>query len=213
MLDLEEIWEYREESIYPSIFGDLGEGIFPLSADIFTQQFKATCDPRWLHYGIFQSPPNEKRSSWLYVSSGMSNPWEQENKEKISGYGVEFILETHTKSMWAIQVLQNMVAYNTLLVHGHFGEKSPLDYGDRIPLNQSISPDYESDLRNLLIAEPANIKTQFELASGKVDFLLFIGTSDDEIIYAKENGSAELLELLKEREVYPYTDPRRESVV
>src|SRR6266508_1598488 len=77
---LEKIWEYREETIYPEFFGELeGEGIYTLSADTFLKTFgQETFDPRWLFYGVLIYQPSAKRNSWLYVTSGMSNPWDDE---------------------------------------------------------------------------------------------------------------------------------------
>lgn len=79
---LEEVWGQREETIYGQLFGDKGKGIYVLDSDIFLKRFKQeSLDPRWLHYGIFQCPPNTNRKTWLYVSSGMSNPWGKEPSE------------------------------------------------------------------------------------------------------------------------------------
>ena len=76
---LEDSWEQREEQIYPQLFGGTGEGIYPLDAALFKNQFGVDdIDPRWLHYGVFKCDPTSKRSTWVYVTSGMSNTWESE---------------------------------------------------------------------------------------------------------------------------------------
>src|SRR5215475_117616 len=107
----EKIWEYREEIIYPEFFGEL-EGIYALSGDIFLKTFgQETYDPRWLFYGVFISPPSVKRNSWLYVTSGMSNPWDDEpsTSSDLSGLGCEFVFETVEKGEWAILLVQNIM--------------------------------------------------------------------------------------------------------
>jgi Suppressor of fused protein (SUFU) len=116
----EKIWEYREEIIYPELFGEL-EGIYALSADIFLKTFgQETYDPRWLFYGVFVSPPSGKRNSWLYVTSGMSNPWDDEspNPSGLSGLGCEFVFETVEKADWAILHVQNIMAVELVALVG-----------------------------------------------------------------------------------------------
>src|SRR5262245_7132167 len=67
----EHVWEHREEVLYPSLFGHISRGIFPIQAEMITETFKqATFDPRWLHYGVIEFAPTQSRSSWLYVTSG-----------------------------------------------------------------------------------------------------------------------------------------------
>lgn len=61
---LEDSWEQREEIVYPKLFGETGEGIYPLDSEIFQNQFQIQeIDPRWLHYGVFKCPPNESRET------------------------------------------------------------------------------------------------------------------------------------------------------
>lgn len=75
-MDLEQVWKIREEEIYPSFFGPTSRGIFPLELALFTGQFRqSNVDPRWLHYGVIEFAPISSRRSWLYVTSGHSNPW------------------------------------------------------------------------------------------------------------------------------------------
>lgn len=95
------------------------------------------------------------------------------------------------------------------------GEKPLLDYGDRIPLKNSITPDFESKIRNLIITKPthSHYQSSFVLKSGKVDFLHFLGITDAELVFGKNNGSDVLLERLKQENVYPLTDPRRASAL
>nr|WP_319396806.1 hypothetical protein [uncultured Desulfobacter sp.] len=90
---IEECWEQREEIIYKFLFNGLGEGIYPINSEVFQNQFqREEIDPMWLHYGVFKCPPSQSHSSWVYVTSGMSNPWETDvcrfrraNPIKISG--------------------------------------------------------------------------------------------------------------------------------
>jgi hypothetical protein len=78
----EEAWEFREEKLYPGHFGPKQQGIYVLDADLFTNVFQQdSFDPRWLTHGVFEFEPTEKRPSWVYVSSGLSNAWEADSPE------------------------------------------------------------------------------------------------------------------------------------
>ena len=180
----EDSWEQREEQIYPELFGGTGEGIYPLDASLFKNQFGVDdVDPRWLHYGVFKCAPTIERNTWLYVTSGMSNAWESDNPEEYSGFGTEFILETDEENDWAINTLRSLVAFNILVSVGHYGDKPLLDYGDRIPM--SIEPNISS----LMVVKPNQFPESFDLISGKVDILQITGITALELDYAKENLS------------------------
>ncbi len=204
---LERAWEQREQEVYPSLFGNLGEGIYTLSFELFQQQFGSeSIDPRWMHYGVFKSPPNEHRPTWLYVSSGMSNPWEADDAGVHSGLGSEFVLEAKNDAPWAIPLLQSLIAFNILVSIGKYGDRPILGHWDRIP--QSIEPNISHFVLGLPISHPETI----ELVSGEVDLLQVVGITREEFAYAKEFGSPAICSLLQEHGVYPVTDPDRSSV-
>jgi hypothetical protein len=204
---LEKAWEEREQYIYKTLFGDIGDGIYVLSFDLFKNQFGCeNVDPRWLHYGVFKSPPNGSRKTWIYVSSGMSNPWEAEEKEEYSGLGTELILETENDESWAIPLVQSLVAFNILLSAGKYGDKPLLEHWSRIP--QPIEP----NITHLVLGLPLYHPETIELCSGKVDLLQVVGITKAEFDYAKEFGSPAICNLLTEHGVYPVTNPNRESI-
>jgi Suppressor of fused protein (SUFU) len=211
---LEDVWEHREEVIYPRLFGSKARGIFVLDFDLFTNTFKQeNVDPRWLHYGVLEHGPTD-RGTYHYVTSGASNPWEVEpedySKQEFSGFGTELVLETLESAEWPIVVLQRVLAFNILLAHGRYGDSKPLDYWHRVPLGGSITRD--SVLHHVLIAPPNSYSAQFSLSSGKVDLLHVVGITEKEREYAKTNGSEALLKLLKERDAFPVTDPDRTCI-
>ncbi len=211
---LEKAWETREEKVYPEVLGKAQGGIYTLPGELFSEKFKQdSIDPRWLHIGIFEIPPTSKRNSWLYVSSGLSNPWEDQ-RDDFSGIGIELVFETNSSAKWAISFLQNMVAYNILLAAGRFGEQySILSEGDRIPLRSSIDGSSDSAIQNALVSAPDHFERTFMLESGQVDFLHFVGISDAELAEAKKSSSDALLFKLKAARAYPVTDPRRKSIM
>ena len=215
---LETVWEDREERVYRNLFGQVSRGIFALSAELFTGTFKQTdIDPRWLHHGVFEFAPTEERRTWLYVTSGTSNPWDQTPEDYDpavhSGIGTELVLETTEQAEWAIECLSKLLAYNILLAHGRFGAAEPLDYGSRVPLGGPIDGDAGSPIRFTVIAEPVNFASSFQLASGRVDLLEVIGITEAERDYAKAEGTEPLIARLKERGGFPHTNPSRNSAV
>ncbi len=186
----------------------MGEGIYTLSFDLFKNQFgRESVDPTWLHYGVFKCPPSNERNTWVYISSGMSNPWYAEDKEEYSGLGTELILETETDVSWGIPLVQSLVAFNILVSVGHFGEKPLLEHWARIP--QPIEP----NISNLVLGIPKHFPESIELVSGKVDLLQIIGITKEEFIFAQEKGSPAICELLIERAIYPITNPNRRSTI
>lgn len=209
---LEKAWEEREDVVYKRLFGSLGAGIYPLDEKIFQENFKQeNLDPRWFFYGVFKSPPNEKRDSWLYISSGMSNPWESEVREDYSGFGTEFVLETDKEVDWGVTVVRNLVAYNILLGHGRFGDYPLLNYGDRIPFSL-IREGGEPIITHMLMMKPRHYDTSFQLMSGEVDFLHVMGITAVEYTYAKAHGSEALEKKLVDEGVYPFTNKNRETI-
>ena len=216
-MDLEEVWRIREEDVYPALFSTAGRGIFTLSGDTFTKTFgEESYDPRWLHYGVFEFSPVADRTHWIYVTSGYSNPWEQEPEEYDangeSGAGVEFLLQTSEGGDWAIRCLHHLLAYDLLLSAGRYPDRPPLDIGTRIALRAPINGEEGCLVRNMVAVEPEGSPAGFSLPSGKVKFLAFTGATDAEIEFAKQNRSATLIEALRAAGYHPITNPRRPSL-
>lgn len=211
----EDAWAFREESIYRSLFGDVGSGIYTLDAELFTGRFRqASVDPRWLFHGVFESPPSGTRESWLYVSSGLSNAWEADSPRpnEVSGLGCEFILECAAQSEWALHLLRRMVAFQILLSVGRFEGKGLLQAWDRIPLRAPIDGS-ASKLNWILLTPAPNFRESQRLPSGQFYFLEFIGITEDEADFARNTGGDKLLTLLVQRKAAPVTDPSRSSVL
>lgn len=214
-MDLEAVWAHREDVIYPEIFGGESRGIFPLSQSSFQPFPNAQVDPRWLHYGVFELSPTKTRESWVYVTSGHSNPWdtlpEEYNPDTISGSGVEFSIEALERGDWAIRFLLRMLAFDLLLSSGHFGEKPPLNLHDRIPIGGPIDGNAETSITNVILHAPESYSTSFQLPSGKVDILQFIGVTDAERDFARDEGFPKLRDKLYSVGCFPATNLRRSS--
>jgi hypothetical protein len=211
----EDAWAVREENIYRSLFGDIGSGIYTLDAELFKSQFRQTSvDPRWLFHGVFESRPSATRASWLYVSSGLSNAWEADSAkpDEVSGLGCEFILECPSQSQWALLLLRRMVAFQILMSVGRFEGKGLLQEWDRIPLRAPIDG-MSSKLNWVLLTPAPNFSERQLLPSGSFNFLEFVGITEDEADFARNNNGNSLLALLMQQEAAPVTDPNRESVL
>ena len=215
-MDLEEVWRIREEDVYPALFGPLARGISPLPMRLFKEGFGHSFDPRWLTYGVLEFAPTEARNSWLYVTSGHSNPWEQSPEEfdpdGESGAGVEFTLATTEAGDWAIRTLQAVLAFDLLLGAGRYPGKEPLVFNERIPLRAPLNGDPACVLRNLVMTEPEGIPAEFQLPSGKVLLTGFTAISDAELIEAKQSGSVAVIDRLRAAGFHPINDPHRQSL-
>jgi hypothetical protein len=136
---------------------------------------------------VFKDPPNEKRETWAYVTSGMSNPWEDEVPEEYSGLGMEFVMETELEADWAIEVLLTLTAYNLILVNGLINDsQSIIDYGHRVPLNLSES------IKIMMFTYPQNFPESFCIQSGRIDLIQVVGITASELEYAKDTSSDDL---------------------
>lgn len=183
---------------------------------MFRHTFKQeTVDPRWLHSGILEVPPTPARPSWLCVSSGLSNAWDDEHPDptRPSGLGLELVLCTPERAEWAIERLAHVVALQTLLSCGKYAAHAEgLSLHDRIPLGGSVSPQ-PSELTWLMVGPPDGLPAGFQLPSGSVELRAVVGITEAEAAYSMKHGGDRLLDLLRKGAVYPVTDWRRKSVL
>lgn len=216
-MDLEEVWRIREEEIYPSLFGSKRRGIFALDASIFKTKFRqSSVDPRWMHYGVFEFAPTAARNSWLYVTSGHSNPWEIAPNDyatsEESGVGVEFTFATTEPGDWAIAALQSLLAYDVLQHAGRFQRSQPLGLDHRVPCGGPLNGQRDCVIRYLVMTEPEGIPNSFVLPSGKVLFAGVTGLSEAEFAEAKAKSSQQVVDRLRAAGFHPVNDPNRQSL-
>jgi len=208
-------WADREERVYSEVFGEAGTGICVLSPEIFLDVFKQeTFDPRWMTIGVIELAPNAKHKSWVYVSSGLSNAWEDDLPDPtgVSGLGCEFLFESTVQGAWAVRLVQHLAAYQILLSCGRYGERPLVDLHDRLPLGAPL-PVEGSQLTKLFVIEPTTWPKSFSIPSGRADFLQVVAITEAEAEFARNSGGDRLLELLAGSHGFPVTDPLRASVV
>ncbi|MGC6489552.1 MAG: suppressor of fused domain protein [Planctomycetota bacterium] len=213
----EKLWTDREDRVYRSLFGDLGQGVYTAGEATFQRFGQGQPHPGWLNHGVFACPPHEERSSWVYVTSGLSNPWNLDRPGKdpsgFAGVGFELVVESHEQADWAVPLLHNLMAYELLVAVGTYEGAELFEYGNRVPLNASVTPDFDSQLRWLLVEQPKHYPSSFELAAGRVDFFHLVGATDAEVEFARKNSQDNLLQLLKDKGVHPFTDAARPSAL
>jgi hypothetical protein len=211
----ESVWSDREDRVYRALFGDLGAGVFTAGAATYDRYGKQP-HPGWLNHGVFACPPSASRGSWLYVTSGLSNPWNLDRPGRdpsgFSGLGFELVIETSEAADWAVPLLHNLMAYELLVAVGSYEDAELLEYGNRVPLNASITPAFASAIRWLLVEPPQHYPAAFDLASGRVDLFHLVGATDAEVDLARETDQDTLVALLKQGGVYPRTDAARASL-
>ncbi len=213
--DLEQVWEYREEVLYPRLFGNASRGIFVLEHTDFAVLGRSDCDPRWLFMGVFEYAPTEARSSWVYVTSGGSTPWEETQEEPgpddYSWLGFELIMETATQADWAIRMLKRLFAFQVLSLHGHYGDRPGLRYGGVFPLRGPIDQDC-STLDHVILTEPRCCDVTQRLSSGNFEFMQIVGLGPAEAEHARRCGPEELFQALEDQGSGLVIDPARAQI-
>lgn len=209
-----ECWQQREDNVYPSLFGDIGQGVHTATAEHFARLKQKAQHPGWLHHGVFACPPSGDRQHWCYVTSGLSNPWNLDKPEPdpsgFSGCGFELSLCTPAASDWAIAVLHHLMAWQLLVAVGTV-QGQPLGVGQRVPLGGAIDGSRDGAMTWVVVEKPDQFEPSFELPSGKVDWLQLCGVTDSEVEFARKNSQGDLLKRLRTQAIWPVSDPARQA--
>lgn len=70
----------------------------------------------------------------------------------------------------------------------------------------------DKSLRAMLFANPIEPNATFRVLDQDCGLLLCVGITEEELAFAKAHGRDKLLALLKEHNVFPYTQPDRPSI-
>ena len=211
----EAIWEQREAREYPRRFGAVDDHeILVITPDTFADFGDVEIDPRWLHHGLFEYPPTPGRPTWLYVTSGLSNPWHDDtfSPDGDSGLGMEFVLETPQRAPWAMDLVARILAFQLLVAAGHYGDRPLVDAWDRFPPGPPCDGT-DSAITALIVVPGEGLDSPIQLPSGRVDLLRLLGITRDEHAFAKADGTDVLLAALRAKGHDRVTDPRRGSVL
>jgi hypothetical protein len=213
-----EAWEARND-LYRMLFGEYTSS----SPEKYAPPKVPTTDPSGVtesggsgdpgdedqRLTILTYAPDPQRPYWLYVTSGLSNPWYQEEPDEVSGFGYELLMKAPMQAEWPAQVLRTMAFY----IFNHAAQLSP---GMRVALNGPVSVHTPSDLVNLFIwyADEAP-DAWYQLPSGGFGVFSAIGITDDECDFAERvtAGTWCIQEVLRQLGFGQITDPNRKSVM
>jgi len=87
--------------------------------------------------------------------------------------------------------------------------EAELEPGESMDLTNFFS---DSVIEALLFTHPAEQPVQFECLGQRYGLLLCIGITGAELAFKRANGADQLVAMLRERGVFPYTVLHRESV-
>lgn len=210
----ESVWADREDRVYRETFGDLGPGVHPATIAHYERLRQTPRHPGWLHHSVFACPPHGARTHFCYATSGLSNPWNLDapgrDPSGHSGLGFELLLCTPQRADWAVAVLHHLMAWQLLVATGAVAGQ-PLAPGQRVPLGGPIDGAKDGRMTWALVEAPAHVAPEFDLPSGKVEWLLLVGATAQEVDFARATNQNVLRARLEQDGVWPLTDPQRAS--
>jgi hypothetical protein len=207
----EETWKYRDEVLYPTQFGvKSSDSIVPIPYEAFAQIGAEQVDPRWLQCGVLTFPPTPTRAAFTYVTSRLSNAWDDDrpNAKSVSSLGIELRLDNTSEEGWPIDVLLRLSAMQLLIGAGRFATARVLDEEDRV----RVSPETFGKTSSMVALLATNV-AGFQLLSGSFRLIQLFAISDAEHEFAAKRGGKEFLKILREKTSYPTNDIARRSAV
>jgi len=138
------------------------------------------------------------RSGIAYITAEMTGEDAAQIPGEFDSY--ELMVCTRTEDKKAPEIIARLARYTcdakleageTMDIGGFFGDRT---------------------IRAFLFCHPNDLPVRFELNQRSCGVLLCIGITKDELDLKKRNGSPALLALLKEKSVFPFTEPNRTSV-
>lgn len=209
------IWANREDVVYLKLFGELNDA-FKIMPDVFESGFGLSVEEEfWLAHAVLEYKPTEKRKSWLYVTSGLSNPVGQDpsslDEKGYSGLGFEMLIETKEQCHWPVHLLHDLTAYQVLVACSKI-EGEVFDFDQVVPIGKILP---ESNLAHVVILESVDgcsYPPGFLLESGGVDLFVLFGMTDDEVITISSKEPSDLISKYQELEGFPIIDVHRKSV-
>ena len=183
----------REEILYKKLFSAAKSEFFvPSKAKLVAFGGKELMETGW---GVFQIEATDKNDHWTYLTSGLSNPFEDEEFEDYeeSGYGFELAIHAREKSPWAISVLWNLMGY-VLTTGNVFAE------GHIMPLNGPIDGE-RSVLESLVFYEDKVLS----LPTGSFTLLTALGITEEETDFLRTYPPADLKKKLEIEKIFPFT--------
>jgi suppressor of fused len=149
---------------------------------------------------------------WHYVSYGMSELYDKASEDKdVSGWGFEFTFRLNRENpseeppLWPLSLMQNLARYvvktGNVFAAGH-----------SLPLNGPIALETGTALHAAMFIEDPELQT-IETPHGKLQFLLLVGATLDELAAARAWDSERLLAMMRPTNPFLVTDLARQSIL
>lgn len=170
-------------------------------------------DPRQAgqRVSVLVYPPAEGRGYWLYVTSGLSNPWFAQEPDVVSGFGVELVVKTEKEARWPLRLLRRLSCH----ILSYTGTLSP---GIMLSMDSPINAASAGpELSNILVwyVDEAP-EAWYLLPSGGFGLFSVIGITEAECRYgesASQYGAWCVQQVLRAAGVGQLTNPGRACVV
>lgn len=207
----EEAWHYRDCVLYPKILGrNADSSIIAIPHAAFAQMGFEQIDPRWLHCGVLSFPPTAMRDAFTYVTSGLSNAWDDARPDptSTSGLGLELCVDSASDEYWVKDVLLRLSAMQLLVGSGRLSGVRLLGHGDRIKVGSETFGD-GSAMTSLIATKAADL----QLSSGKFELIQLFAITDAEREFAAKHGAEALVAMLQENTTFPVNNIMRQGIV
>jgi hypothetical protein len=207
----EDTWNYRDTVAYPELIGATSDGrISTIPYVAFEQIGAVQVDPRWLHCGVLAFRPPSPTAAFTFVTSGLSNAWDdaRPDERSISGLGIELRVDVSREAHWTTDVLLRISAMQLLIGSGRMSGARLLGVGDRMKVGAETFGK-NSSVTSLIAADGG----QIQLPSGTFTLLQLFAITDAEREHAASHGADALLTILRARTAFPISDVTRASVV
>ncbi len=186
--DAFDTYSKKREQTLESIFGKTFPAGEIFSPSISWPQFD------WRGEGVLQFPPSKEFSSWIYLTTGLSQPdfedsgqpivWKDDSGISQSGFGIELAISTAHESNWVIGVLYHLLRYMIFSPGSR-----PILPGHRFPIDVSNLSRRESLLNHFIAIKSDRYRSQFALPAGECNIVHLVGITSKEAEYATSLGN------------------------
>lgn len=153
--------------------------------------------------------PNEQRDYWMYVTSGLSNPWFGSEDGEVAGFGHELVLKTKTPGRWQFRLLRRLASY----VLTYSGTLQP---GVMLEFDMPLFQNDKSRLDGIMIWYVDEAQDcVYDLPAGRFGLFLVLGIMSDEADFVRSfsDGTFCMQQLLRHAGYGQVSDPQRTSIM
>jgi hypothetical protein len=133
----------------------------------------------------------------VYITSDLIG---RKQKKSDAGNYELMICHREKETEWGVQLISTL-AYYTL--------QAPIFSKETMGLEGGPFLEQDSVIRHILFDKYA----EFTIENEKLGIMLLIGITHDEWEWGRQNSNEHLIQILKDKEIYPFTDMNRKSVI